>query len=102
MTFGSKDMLIKEPSSQAKPLTDESRTARGYHRLHIAHQVKASDTFHKVALTYYGDLQDIFVRHHGEGKPPWQVIQEANARSDKSLIDPSDIPVAVELKIPLP
>jgi hypothetical protein len=90
------------PSQQSVPLTEESRTPRGYPRRYISRIVKPGDTYYVLAHHYYKDLTDLFAQRYGKDKQTWQFIQEKNPRPNQPPFAPRDIPVAVELRIPLP
>lgn len=90
------------PSQQSVPLTSESRAPRGYPRRYVLHVVKAGDTYYGLGQHYYDNLTDLFDRRYGKDKQAWQVIQDENPRPDQPPFAPTDIPVAIELRIPLP
>jgi hypothetical protein len=90
------------PSQRAQQLTTESRTPRGYPRRYVSHLVKAGDTYYLLAQRYYGGLMDIFVRNHGCGLAAWEVIKCENPQGDFPPFEPEEIPVTIELRIPLP
>jgi hypothetical protein len=94
--------LRPPPSQQAVALTKESRTPRGYPRRYISHVVKAGDTYYLLAQRYYGGLSDSFVRHYGKEQSAWEVIRNENPRANQPPFKPDEIPVTLELRIPLP
>jgi hypothetical protein len=93
---------IPSPSQQSVPFTQESRTPRGYPRRYFLHVVKRGDTYGKLAQHYYDNLHDRFKQHYGKDKTAWKVIQAENPRPNEPPFEETDIPVTIELKIPLP
>lgn len=90
------------PTPQAVALTTESRTPRDYPRRYVSHVVRAGDTYYLLARRYYGGLTGAFPRHQGKGQEAWQVIKDANPRAEQPPFEPGEIPVTLELRIPLP
>lgn len=95
--------LSLPPSQQAAPLTGEARTLRGYPRRYVSHVIRPGDTYFNLSQYYYAGIMDLFSRHRGAHQELWTIIRAENPRpQQQSPFAPNEIPVTIELKIPLP